>query len=104
MQTDKQTDTHADRQSTPHRCVGSSLKLGKQKGGLLLQSWEREPITGSGAEPPVEVQGEPTVEGMAVKSPSEADGILVLEDTFLHCPGACNGSRSDRSDQTEAYI
>ena len=52
----------------------------------------------------MEVQGEPTVEGMAVKSPSEADGILVLEDTFLHCPEACSGSRSDRSDQTEAYI
>ena len=36
------------------------------------------------------------------KRPPEADGILVLEHTFLRCPGACSGSRYDRSDQTEA--
>ena len=51
----------------------------------------------SGTEPPAGVQG-------AESPPPEADGILVLEHTFLRCREACSGSRSDRSDQTEAYI
>jgi len=31
-------------------------------------------------------------------SPPEAHGIFVPDHTFLRCPGACSGSRSDRSD------
>jgi len=38
------------------------------------------------------------------QSPPESDVILVLEDKFLRCPGACSGSRADRSDRTAAYI
>jgi len=29
--------------------------------------------------------------GVRGASPPEADGILVLEHTFLRCPGACSG-------------
>jgi len=43
---------------------------------------------GLGAEPPAGVQGadEPPVGGQGAKPP-EADGILVLEHTFLRSPG-----------------
>jgi len=61
-----------------HSGVASSLKLGEQKAGLVWRARERETITGVwGTKPP------------------EADGILVLEHTFLRCLGADNGSRSD---------
>jgi len=82
------------------RGVGGSLKLGEQKGGLLWRAREREPVTGGlEAEPPVGVQGaEPPLEVRAAKPP-ETGGIFVLHGhTFLRCPGACSGSRSDRSD------
>ena len=80
--------------------VGSSLKLGEQKGGLLwrARAWDL------GAEPPAGIQvAEPPVVDQGASLP-EAGGVIVLEDTFMRCTGSCSGSRSDRSDRTEAYI
>jgi len=57
---------------------------------------------GLGAEPPAGVQGAEPPVGCQGAKPPEADGILVLEHTFLRSPGAYSGSRSDRRDQTEA--
>ena len=59
---------------------------------------------GLGAEPPAGAQGAGPSVGDKGAKPPEADGILVLEHTFLRCPGDCSGSRSDRSDKDEAYI
>ena len=58
-----------------------------------------EPITGVWRQSPKRGS-----RGHSPRSPPEADDILVLEHTFLRCPGACSGSLSDRSDQTEVYI
>ena len=52
---------------------------------------------GLGAEPPARVQGQSPRWRVRGPSPPEADGILVLEHTFLRSPGACSGS-----DLTEA--
>ena len=68
------------------RGIASSLKLWEQKVQLLWQAWARAYIRGLKAEPPLGVQGaEPPVGARAAKPP-EADDILVMEHTFLHCP------------------
>jgi len=79
----------------------STVGIGQTLRGVALCT---KPIFGPGAEPPAGGPGgtAPSV-GQRAKPP-EADCISVLEHTFLRCPGACSGSRSDRSDQTEAYI
>ena len=60
---------------TACRGVGSSLKLGEQKGGLLWR--EREPIAG--------VWGHSPQRGPEMKPP-EADDILLLEHTSFALP------------------
>ena len=42
---------------------------------------------GLGAEPPAGVQGAERLVGVRGAKPPEADGILVLEHTFLRSPG-----------------
>ena len=86
------------------RGIASSSKLGEQKVQLLCQAWAQAYIRGLKAEPPLGVQGaEPPVGARAAKPP-EADDILVVEHTFLHCPEACSGNRPDRSATTSVYI
>jgi len=68
--------------------------------GLVWRAREHKPITG--AKPPARVQGaEPPVRGQGTKPP-EADGILVLEHTFLRSPGACSGS--DLTEATSVHL
>ena len=65
------------------RGVGSSLKLGEQKGGLLWRAREREPKTGVwGQSPQRESRGTAPGDVRGRSSP-EAGGILVLEHTFF---------------------
>ena len=59
--------------------------MGEQKGRLLWRALEREPIT--------EIWGQS-------RNCLEAGGILVLEDTFLRCPGACRPSVADLTEAT----
>ena len=79
-----------------HSGVASSLKLGEQKAGLVWRARERETITGVwGTAPSRGSTGQSPRWWARGRSPPEADGILVLEHTFLRCLGADNGSRSD---------
>ena len=71
--------------------------------GCIWRARERELITGSEAEPPAGVQGQSPQRGQG--NPPEADGILVLKHTFFALSWSLySGSRSERSDQTKAYI